>query len=50
MLKKHIIIFDTSIKVRLLSAEYQFVAYLIISNLISVYFEYLYRILISANN
>jgi hypothetical protein len=47
MLKTHIKVFDISIKISLLSTVYQFVAHLIISNLISVFFEYIVRILIS---
>lgn len=47
MLKTHIEVVENYIKVCLLSPVYQFVAYLIISNLISVFFEYIVRILIS---
>lgn len=47
MLKTHIEVVENNIKVCLLSPVYQFVAYLIISNLMSVFFEYLVRILIS---
>ena len=47
MLKTHIEVVENNIKVCLLSPVYQFVAYLIISNLMSVFFEYIVRILIS---
>lgn len=47
MLKTHIEVVENFIKVCLLSPVYQFVAYLIISNLMSVFFEYIVRILIS---
>jgi hypothetical protein len=47
MLKTHIEVVKNYFKVCLLSPVYQFVAYLIISNLISVFFEYIVRILIS---
>jgi len=47
MLKTHIEVVENYIKVCLLSTVYQLVAYLIISNLISVFFEYIVRILIS---
>ncbi len=47
MLKTHIEVVENNIKVCLLSPVYQFVAYLIISNLMSVFFEYILRILTS---
>ena len=47
MLKTHIKVFDISIKISLLSIVYQFVAHLIISNLMPVHFENMTRILIS---
>jgi hypothetical protein len=47
MLKTHIEVVKNYFKVCLLSPVYQFVAHLIISNLISVFFEYIVRILIS---
>ena len=47
MLKTHIEVVENYIKVCLLSTVYQFVAYLIISNLMYVYFENMTRILLS---
>lgn len=47
MLKTHIEVVENNIKVCLLSTVYQFVAYLIISNLMYEYFENMTRILLS---